>query len=38
MLRGQCRAPRVVGNDKIITEIPGIATSRPNYIVLVKCA
>jgi hypothetical protein len=38
MLRGQCRAPRVVGDDKIITEIWGITTTRPDYIVLVKCA
>jgi hypothetical protein len=38
ILRGQCRAPRVVGDDKIITEIWGIGGSRPDYIVLVKCA
>jgi hypothetical protein len=38
MLRGQCRAARVVGDDKIITEIWGITSSRPDYIVLVKCA
>jgi hypothetical protein len=38
MLRGQCRSPRVVGDDKIITEIWGITTTRPDYIVLVKCA
>ena len=38
LLRGQCRAPRVVGDDKISTEIWGITSSRPDYIVLVKCA
>jgi hypothetical protein len=38
MLRGQCRTLRVVGHDKIITEIWGLTTSRPDYIVLVKCA
>ena len=38
LLRGQCRAPRVVGDDKIITEIWGITSNRPDYIVLVKCA
>jgi hypothetical protein len=37
LLRGRCRAPRVVGDDKIITEIWGITSSRPDYIVLVKC-
>src|ERR1700730_8390187 len=38
ILKGQCRAGRVVGDDKIITEIWGITSSRPDYIVLVKCA
>jgi len=38
LLRGQCRAPRVVGDDKIITDIWGITSSRPDYVVLVKCA
>jgi hypothetical protein len=38
LLRGQCRAPRVMGDDKISTEIWGITSSRPDYIVLVKCA
>jgi hypothetical protein len=38
MLKGQCRAGRVVGDDKIITEIWGITSSRPDYVVLVKCA
>jgi hypothetical protein len=37
-LRGQCRAARVVGEDKIITEIWAITSSLPDYVVLVKCA
>ena len=36
-LRRQCRAARVVGDNKIITEIWGITSSLPDYIVLVKC-
>ncbi len=38
LLRRQCPAGRVVGEDKIITEIWGITSSRPDYVVLVKCA
>ena len=38
LLHGQCRAPRVVGDDRISTEIWGITSSRPDYVVLVKCA
>ena len=38
VLKGQCRAPRVVGEDKIITEIWSITSSLPDYVVLVKCA
>jgi hypothetical protein len=37
-LKGVCRSGRVVGDDKISTEIPGITSSRPDYVVLVKCA
>jgi hypothetical protein len=37
-LRGQCRTPSVVGDDKIDREIWGITTTRPDYIVMVKCA
>jgi hypothetical protein len=37
-LRGQCRAARVVGEDKVITEVLGITSSLPEYVVLVKCA
>jgi hypothetical protein len=35
-LRGQCRA-RIVGDDRITTEIWGITSSLPDYVVLVKC-
>jgi hypothetical protein len=38
ILKGQCPAAQVVGEDKIITEIWGITSSRPDYVVLVKCA
>ena len=38
LLKSQCRAGRVVGDDKIITEIWGITSSRFDYVVLVKCA
>jgi hypothetical protein len=37
-LRGQCRAARIVGEDKITTEIWGITSSLPDYVVMVKCA
>ena len=37
LLRGQCRAARIVGDDKINTEIWGITSSLPDYVVLVKC-
>ena len=36
-LRGQCRAAQIVGDDRITTEIWGITSSLPDYIVLVKC-
>jgi hypothetical protein len=38
LLKGQCPAGRVVGEDKIITEIWGITSSPPDYVVLVRCA
>ena len=37
-LKSRCLAGRIVGEDKIITEIWGITSSPPDYIVLVKCA
>jgi hypothetical protein len=36
-LRGQCRAGRIVGDDRIDTEILGITSSYPDYIVRVNC-
>jgi hypothetical protein len=36
-LRGQCHARRIVGGAEINTEIWGITSSYPDYIVLVKC-
>jgi hypothetical protein len=36
-LRRQCRSGRIVGDDKIDTEILGITSSYPDYIVLVNC-
>ena len=36
-LRGQCRAARIVGEDKVTTEIWGITSSYPDYIVLITC-
>jgi hypothetical protein len=38
LVRGQCPGGRVVGEDKITTEIWGITSSPPDYIVLVSCA
>ncbi len=37
LLKRQCPAGRVVGEDKIITEIWGITSSPPDYVVLVRC-
>jgi hypothetical protein len=37
LLRGRCRAAQIVGDDKINTEIWGITSSRPDYVVLVRC-
>ena len=36
-LRGQCRAGRIVGNHEVNTEIWGITSSYPDYVVLVTC-
>jgi hypothetical protein len=38
LLKRQCPLGRVFGEDKIVTEIWGITSSRPDYVVLVKCA
>jgi hypothetical protein len=37
LLRQQCRAAHVVGEDTIKTEIWGITSSPPDYVVLVRC-
>jgi hypothetical protein len=38
LLKGQCRAMHVVGDHKRNTEIWGLTSSPPDYVVLVKCA
>ena len=38
LVRGECAGGRVVGEDKITTEIYGITSSLPDYVVLVSCA
>jgi hypothetical protein len=37
LVKRDCPAARVVGQDTIITEIYGITSSKPDYIVLVRC-
>ena len=38
LVRGECPRPQVVGEDKITTEIYGLTSSLPDYVVLVSCA
>ena len=38
VLKRQCPAGRISGEDKMITEIWGVTSSPPDRIVLVKCA
>jgi hypothetical protein len=38
LVRGECRHGRVVGEDIVSTEIYGITSSVPDYVVLVSCA
>jgi hypothetical protein len=38
LVRGQCPRGRVVGEDAINTEIYGLTSSLPDYVVLVSCA
>ena len=38
LVRGECQRARVVGEDVVNTEIYGITSSLPDYIVLVSCA
>jgi hypothetical protein len=37
LVKGECRRGRVVADEKIITEIWGLTSSLPDYIVLVRC-
>jgi hypothetical protein len=37
LVRGQCPYPRVVGEDTVTTEIYGLTSSLPDYVVLVSC-
>jgi hypothetical protein len=37
VIRPQCPAARVVGQNTINTEIYGITSSKPDYVVLVSC-
>ena len=38
LVRGECRHARVVGEDTVTTELYGITSSLPDYVVLVSCA
>ena len=38
LVRGECPGARVVGEDRVITEIWGLTSSLPDYVVLVSCA
>src|ERR1700733_525983 len=37
LVKRYCPAARDVGQEKIITEIYGIASSKPDYVVFVSC-
>jgi hypothetical protein len=37
LVKGECRRSRVVADEKIITEIWGLTSSLPDYVVLVRC-
>jgi hypothetical protein len=38
LVRGECAGSRVVGDDIVSTEIYGITSSLPDYVVLVSCS
>jgi hypothetical protein len=38
LVRGQCPVGHVVGEDRVTTEIYGLTSSLPDYVVLVSCA
>ena len=37
LVRGECPSGRVVGEDTVTTEIYGLTSSLPDYVVLVSC-
>jgi hypothetical protein len=37
LVKRYCRAPHVVGQQTVITEIYGITSSKPDYVVFVGC-
>jgi len=37
LVKRYCRAPHVVGQQTVITEIYGITSSKPDYVVFVSC-
>jgi hypothetical protein len=37
VIRPQCPAARVVGQNTISTEVYGITSSKPDYVVLMSC-
>jgi hypothetical protein len=37
LVKRYCGVPRVVGEQKIITEIYGITSRKPDYVVFVSC-
>jgi hypothetical protein len=37
LVRGECRRARIVGEDIVNTEIYGITSRLPDYVVLVSC-
>jgi hypothetical protein len=38
LVRGYCRGARVVGQDTINTESYGLTSSKPDYVVMVRCS
>ena len=37
LVRGECPYARIVGEDSLITELYGVTSSLPDYVVLVSC-
>jgi hypothetical protein len=38
LVRKACPRPRVVGEERIITEVWGLTSSPPDYVVLIACS